>query len=126
MNSLDGCNCQIRPSAECSKPRALSFLELAKDATLEIDQGRYPLILIFGTVVGGGKYRNLCFLNFFTMSVFHFVVPSHKHPTSLVTKSDDLGVFHVPPDVSVLISEPLGKPLNSKSCRSQAHGYRFG
>ena len=114
---FNGRDCQIRRSTECPKPWTLSFLELAKDTTLEVDYRRYPFILIFGTIVGGGEYRDFCSFYFFAMGVLHFVVTSHEHPARLVTKSDDFGVFHILSDVAIFILEPFGKSLDCESRR---------
>lgn len=65
--------------------------------------------------MGSGEYRDFRFPDFSTMSILHFVVPSHKHPTILMTEADDLWVFHVAPDLAVLVSKPFGESLNGKS-----------
>ena len=124
--SLNCLDCQICRSAEGSEPRTLSLLELAKDTTLKVDKSRYPFILVFQTVVGRGEYHNFCVLDFSTVSILHFVVPRHKHPAIFMTETDDFWVFHVPPDLAVLVSEPFRKSLDGESGRPQADSHGFG
>ena len=65
--------------------------------------------------MGGSQYCNFCFPDFFAVSILHFMIPGHKHPTILVTESDDLRVFYILPYAAVFISEPFRKPLNGES-----------
>jgi len=123
---FDGRDCQIGSTAECPEPRAFTFLELPQDTALEVYYRCYPFILIFKAVVCRREYCHFRPFYLFAMRILHFVISSDEQPTILVTESNDLRVFDVPPYLTVLICEPLRESLDRESCRSQAHSHRLG
>jgi len=68
--------------------------------------------------MGCSKYRYLCPLYFFAVGVLHLMISSHKEPTRLVAKSDDLRVFHVRSRLTVFVFEPIMESLNGEASGS--------
>lgn len=112
---LDRCDCQLGCAAECSEPWSLALFEFAQDATLEVNYCYHPFVLAFGAVVRSRQYGHFCFLDFFAVSILHFVISCHQQPAIPVAEAYDLGVFDVSLDISILIAKPLRKSLDRES-----------
>src|SRR5690349_9173323 len=78
LNSSNRINGEPRCAAESRKPRPFAFPEFAQDSSLEIDKRSDPLVLILRAIMRGGQYRYICPLDFFTVSVLHFVITGDK------------------------------------------------
>jgi hypothetical protein len=114
FDRVDG---EISCAAKCRKPWTLTIFELPKDTSLQVYDRDYPLIHVALFIVGGRQNGDLCFANFFTMKIFHFMIAGDQHPLILVAELNDLSVRNIRHRFPVIVQEPFMETLYSKPGR---------